>query len=191
MCDVCGSSLPFPLYPMSAEQHLPGVWDVEYTFLLASLPCCGVNLSIIGIAQVDATTAFLWNTCCQRDRDAWRFDASGSIVGPRSLDVRAMCQNAARHMFKTLPLLDEIIPDMVANLVNQFAMRVGYLADMRSVDNDFPAIGNRWFGLVHRLGCRPQVVVHLGWGGEYLAKRVIYIGDVELCRQVCCLAPGF
>jgi len=119
------------------------VWHVEDALLLASHPCFGVNLSIIGIAEVDAPTAFLGNAGGQCDRDTRRFDTGCGIVGTRSLDVRAMGQNAARHVFKTIPLLDEIIPDMVADLVNQFAVRVGDLGDMRRIDDDLAAIGDR------------------------------------------------
>src|SRR5436305_15204091 len=100
---------------MSSVQHLTSVWYEENTFLFASHPFFEVNLSIIGIAQVDAPAAFLWNASGQCDRDAWRFDAACGVVGTRSLDVRAVCQNASRHVFKAIPLLDEIIPDMVAN----------------------------------------------------------------------------
>src|SRR5438093_1609481 len=131
----------FPLYATSAVQHLTCVWYEENTFLFASHPFFGVNLSIIGIAQVDTPTAFLWNAGGQCDRDARRFDAASGIVGTRSLNVRAVCQNASRHVFKAIPLLDEIVPDMVANLVNQFTVRVGGLGDMRGVDNDFASIG--------------------------------------------------
>ena len=112
--------------------------DVEYALLFAAHPCFGVNLSIIGIAQVDAPTAFLWNAGRQCDRDARRFDAECLVVGPRSLDMRAMRQNASRYMFEAIPLLDEIIPDMVADLVNQFTVRVGDLGDMRGVDITSP-----------------------------------------------------
>ena len=80
---------------------------------------------------------------------------------------------------------------MVANLVNQLTVRVGDLGDMRGVDNDFTSVGNRWFGFVHRLGCCPQVVVHRGWGGEYPVKGAVHVGDVELCREICGVAPGF
>ena len=127
------------------------MWHVENALLFASLPCFRVNVPVIGVAQVDAPTAFLWNAGCQCDRDTRRFDTGCGIVGTRSLDVRAVCQNATWNMFKAIPLLDEIIPDMVANLVNQLTVRVGDLGDVRSVDNDFTSVGNRWFGFVHRL----------------------------------------
>src|SRR5436305_9712056 len=103
---------------MSTVQHLTCMWDIENTLVFASLPCFGVNLSIIGIAQVDAPAAFLGNAGRQGDRDARRFDAGSGIVGPRSFNVRTMGQNAAWHVFKAIPLLDEIIPDMVADLIN-------------------------------------------------------------------------
>src|SRR2546429_328716 len=102
-----------------------------------------------------------------------------------------MGQNASRQVLKAIPLLDEIIPHMVADLVNQFAVRVGDLADMRGVDDDFASVSNRRFGFVHRLGSRPQVIVHLGWGGEHLVKRTGHVGDVELRREIGGLAPGF
>src|SRR5579863_801765 len=126
---------------MSTVEHLSGVWYKEYPLLFASPPCCGVNLSIIGIAQVDAPTAFLWNAGGQCHRDARRFDAACGVVGPRSLDVRAMCQNAPRHVLKAIPLLEEILLDMVTDFVNQLTVCVGDLGDMRSVDNDFAPIG--------------------------------------------------
>src|SRR6266566_4901639 len=189
----CHSSLvnTHSLYTSSAVEHFTGVWYVKNALLFASFPCFGIDLPIIGIAQVDAPTAFLWNSGSQSNRDARRFDAECLVVGSRSLDMRAMRQDASRYMFKAIPLLDEIILDMVADLVNQFTVRVGDLGDMRGVDNDFASVGNRWFGFVHRLGCRPQVIVHLGWGGEHLVKRAVHVGDVELRREIGGLAPGF
>src|SRR5579859_7634165 len=103
---------------MSAIQHLTCVWYVEYTLLFASLPCFRVNLPIIGIAQVDAPTAFLWNAGGQCDRDARRFDAACGVVDTCSLDVCTVCQNASRHVLKAVPLLEEILLDVVADLVN-------------------------------------------------------------------------
>src|SRR6266566_4031457 len=189
----CHSSLvnTHSLYTSSAVEHFTGVWYVKNALLFASFPCFGIDLPIIGIAQVDAPTAFLWNSGSQSNRDARRLDAECLVVGSRSLDVRAMRQYASRYMFEAIPLLDEIILDMVADLVNQFTVCVGDLSDIRGVDNHFASIGNRRFGFVHRLGCRPQVVVHFGWGREYPVKRAVYIGDVELCREICCMTPRF
>src|SRR5579883_1427714 len=169
-------------------EYLTSMWDVENALLFAAHPCLRVDLSIIGIAQVDASAAFLWDACGQRNRDARRFDAGCGVVGSRSLDMRAVRQNTARHVLKTLPLLDEIIPDVVADFVNQFAVSVGDLGDMRCVDNDFAAIGNRRFGFVHGLGRRPQIIVHLSRGGEDALKWTVDADDVELRGQIGCLA---
>src|SRR5207253_8666451 len=117
------------------------MWHVEDALLFASLPCCGVNLPIIGIAQVDEPTAFLWNARSQRHRDARRFNATCGVVGTRSLDVCAMGQNAARDILKAVPLLEEIIPYMVTDFVDKFAVRVGALGAMRGVDDDFASVG--------------------------------------------------
>src|SRR5437763_1767715 len=121
------------------------------------LPRCQMSFASTSISSIFTGSA------SQGNRDTRRLDAECLVVRPRSLDMRAMRQNASRYMFEAIPLLDEIIPDMVAALVNQFTVRVGDLGDMRGVDNDFASTGNRRFGFVHRLGCRPQVVVHFGW----------------------------
>src|SRR5713101_1425627 len=91
------------LYTSSTVEHFTGVWYVKNALLLASFPCFGIDLPMIGITQVDAPTAFFGNSGSQRDRDARRFDAECLVVGPRSLDVRAMRQNASRYMFKAIP----------------------------------------------------------------------------------------
>ena len=49
--------------------------DEEDALLFVSYPCFRVNFSIIGISQIEAQTAFLWNAGGQRDLDARRFDA--------------------------------------------------------------------------------------------------------------------
>src|SRR6266568_3031168 len=98
MTSNCVISPLLPLYTVSAAQHLTRVRHVEHALLFPSRPCFGVNLPVIGIAQVDAPAAFLWNTRSQRHRDARRFDTAFCVVGTRSLNVRAMCQNAPRHV---------------------------------------------------------------------------------------------
>src|SRR6266487_2901053 len=125
---------------MSTVQHLSGVGDVEDALLFASLPGFGVDVPIIGIAQVDAPAAFLGNAGGQCDRDARRLDTGYGIVGPCPLDVRAVGQNAARHMLIAIPLLDQIIPDVIAHLVNQIAVCIGDLGDMGGVDDDFASV---------------------------------------------------
>src|SRR5205085_1945689 len=111
-------------------EHLPRMWHEQDSLLFSPFPHFGVDLPIVNIAQVHPMAAFFGDAGCQRDLDARRLGATGAVVGACPFDVRAVCQDGAWHIFETLPLLEEIVPHVVAHLVDQLAVRVGYLADM-------------------------------------------------------------
>src|SRR5579884_3982887 len=122
-------------------------------------PGLRVDLAIIAVTQVDAAAALLWNARCQRDRNARRLYPACRVIASCSFHVRAVREDTARHVFEALPLLEKIVFDVIAYLVDQPAMRIGDLANMWRVDNHLAAISNRRLRFIHRLRPRPEVVV--------------------------------
>ena len=71
-----------------------------------------------------------------------------------------MRKHAPRVMFELVPLLQKIIPTMVADLLDELPVRDGDFMDMRRVDDEFASIGDDWFELIHSLASNPKVVIH-------------------------------
>src|SRR5260370_34060186 len=174
----------------SAIEYLACMGDKQYTLLFAAFPFPGINVPVVCIAQVHEPAAFFGYASCQRDLDARSFNAAGFLVGSRPFDMRAVRENTARNIFPAFPLFEKIIPHMITDLVAQLPMRVGYLREMRRVDNDLTAIGNRWLCFVHGFGRCPQVIVNCRWHGEHAFKELLHTDDIEVCREIGCLAPG-
>ena len=79
---------------------------------------------------------------------------------PEPSHVRRVRQDAAGIVLETLPLRQEVVAAVVADLVEQLAVDVADLGDVRRVDHDLAAVGHRRLDLVHALRGGPQVVVH-------------------------------
>ena len=67
---------------------------------------------------------------------------------------------------------------MIADLVDDAAVHVADLADVRRVNHDFAAIGDDRLGLVHAFRGRPEVVVHRRHHREHALERPIDPDDV-------------
>ena len=64
-----------------AVEDFAGVGDDEDAFLFAPLPCMGVDVAVVEVAEVDAAAAFCRDAGCQCYLDARRFGVGGEIVG--------------------------------------------------------------------------------------------------------------
>src|SRR6266852_3777125 len=133
----------------SAVEHLTRVGHEQNALLFAPFPRLWVNLLVVCITKVNKPAAFFRDTGCQGHLDARRFNTCGRVIFACSLNVCAMGKNAARNIFETFPLLQKIIPHMVAYLVNELSMRIGYLGEMRCIDNDLAPVSYSRLGFVH------------------------------------------
>jgi alpha-glucuronidase len=86
--------------------------------VFASFPFLGVDLFVVGVAQVDSMAAFFRDGGCKCYLDAGFFNLACGIVCACSLDVRAMGENAARDIFEAIPLFKKIISYVITDLVD-------------------------------------------------------------------------
>src|SRR6202158_5779438 len=93
-----------------------------------------------------------------------------------------MRQYAAGVMLEAVPLLQEVVTAVVSNFIDDLAVSVAEFGDMRSVDDDLGAVGNRRFELVHPLGGGPNIVVHCGHDREDPPERLGHVGDMLFFR---------
>ena len=124
-------------------EDFAGVVDDQCPFILFAFVIGYVYLPGIHIAEVYFFAPAFGDAGCKRYVDPRLFNAVDKC--PDSLDVGRMCGYAAREVFEPVPLLEEIIPCMVANLVDDLAVRVRNLGDMRCVDNQCSAVGHYRF----------------------------------------------
>src|SRR5260370_16039246 len=133
----------------SAVEHLTRVGHEQNALLFAPFPCLWVNLLVVCIPKVSTPAAFFRNAGCQGHLDARRFNTCGRVIFACSLNVCAMGKNAARNILEAFPLLQKIIPHMVTYLVNELSMRIGYLGEMRCIDDDLASVSYSRLGFVH------------------------------------------
>src|SRR5260370_24552149 len=105
------------------------------------------------------STALLGNASSQGHLDAGRFNSAGCIICTRSFDMRAVGENAARHIFEAIPLFEKIIPHVVTYLVDQLPIRVAYLGDLWRVDNDLAPVSDCRLRFVARLCLSPHLFI--------------------------------
>src|SRR4051812_7825764 len=99
-------------------------------------------------------------------------------------------KHAAGVVLETVPLLHEVVAAVVADLVDQIAMRVTDLSNMWCVDHDFATVGYSRLDLVHTFAGGPHVVIHFRHHAEHAAKGVIHVKNVLLRREFRCCVPG-
>src|SRR6266567_7805799 len=154
------------------------------------LPLLEVYVAVVAISKVDAPAALLGNTCRQCHLHTRCFNTTGSIIATCTFDVRTMCKNTAGNIFEALPLLEKIVTHVIANLVDEFSMRIGNFSDMRRINNDFAPIGNGWLCFVHRFGGRPEVIIDGCRSRKNTLNRTLNIDNVQLRGEISGLAPG-
>src|SRR5580693_5647400 len=101
-----------------------------------------------------------------------------------------MCQNASGIIPESFPLREEIVTAMVANLFDDLSVNKTDITDVRCEDDHLAAIGHCRLALVHALGARPEIGVHLGHDREHALRRLVYPDDVALCGKTGARLPG-
>ena len=69
--------------------------------------------SRIHVADVDPLAALPRDPGRQRDADARRLDAAGTVERPEPLQVRGVRKDAARIVLEAIPLRDEVVAAVV------------------------------------------------------------------------------
>ena len=110
----------------------------------------------------------------QTHSDTRFLHTGGGIVGTQSLHVGGVGEHAAGVVLELVPLRNKVVAAVVANLVDQLAVRVADLINMRAVDHDFAAIGNGRLHLVHAFGGGPEIVIHLGHDRKHSAEGLLH-----------------
>src|SRR2546430_8050339 len=166
----------------SSIQHLPRVADGQETLIFTIDPVLRGDVAVVQVTEIDEPTAGFWNPSGQGDLDPRLFHAGAGIVAAGSLHVRAVRLDHAGDAGEAVCLLQEVVAHVVADLVDQLAMRVGHLGEVRRVDDHLTAVRYGRLCLVHGLGRGPEVVVELRRHRQYTLECPGNVDDLQLCR---------
>ena len=95
-------------------------------------------------------------------------------------DVGGVCEDAAGDVAEAVHLREEVVAGMVADALDEVAVRDADLADVRGVDDELAAIGDDGFEFIHALSGDPDVGVHRWSDGEDAFVRTVFEDDVGL-----------
>src|ERR1051325_5912792 len=101
-----------------------------------------------------------------------------------------MREDTPGNIFEPVPLFEEIVAAMVANGLDMVAVTDADFPEVRSVNNQFPAIREHGFELIHAFARGPKFVVHWRAAGDDGLKRLFFVGDVEFAGEVAGFVPG-
>jgi hypothetical protein len=76
-------------------------------------------------------------------------------------------EDASGEKAETVPVLEEVIAAVIADLADDCSVDVAYFANVRCVDDDLTAVGDGRLTLVHAFGAGPEVGVHFGHDGKH------------------------
>src|SRR5262245_45347731 len=170
-------------------QHFTCFWHQQDPFRFPAFPFIEIDYIRVQVAEVEGLAPFFRNLCCQCDIDARRFNGLLGIISTDSSQVRAVGDDAPRMMFEPIPLLHEIIADVVADFVHHAAVRVADLLDMRRVNDDFPPVFDRGLEFVHSFRRRPNVGIHWRHDRQDTSEWLIDPVDMEFGGKIAGCLP--
>ena len=115
------------------EKHLAGFGHEQNAFVLTIREIFGADGVRIAVAEIDLPASLLGDLRGERDLDAAFFDAVFKCAD--AAHVRRMREHAPRNIFELVPLLQKIIPAMVADLVDVVAVADTHLLQVRRVND--------------------------------------------------------
>lgn len=148
----------------------------------------GVDGSRVAVGEVDAGANFGGNSGGESHLDAGVFDAV--FKSASSADMGGVSEDTAGDVGKAVPLLEEVVSDMVADFLDQFSVSDGDLVHVGGVDDEFATIGDDGFELVHAFARDPEFIVHGRGAGEDLPVGFVAPTDVDLRGEAGGLIPG-
>ena len=112
----------------------------------------------VAIAQVDLPAVRLRNPGGQGHPSPRGLDAI--LIGAAAKHVRAVCKGSPGQVLEPIPLLQEVVPTVVADLTDKLTVHHANLVEVGCVDDELPACSQDRFQLVHGLRPDPELVVH-------------------------------
>ena len=91
-----------------------------------------------------------------------------------------MCHHSTGIPFESLPLFQEVVANVVADFIDDFAVSVADLIKIWVVNHDFAAIGDGRLHLVHAFCGGPQIVIHRRHYREHAPVWLVHPLDVDL-----------
>ena len=164
------------------KKHFARFGNEQDAFILTVGEIFLANGCGIAVAQVDFAADLRRDA--GRQRDPGPGDFLSIFERPLAIDVTAMSEHAPGEMLEAIPLFQKIIPAMIADFQKHFAVRHTNLANMRGVNDQFPAIGQHRFQLVHAFSARPQLVIHGRRTGKDGVERVVFADDMPLAGKL-------
>src|SRR6266550_2197358 len=110
------------------EEHLTGFRHQQHPFIFAIRVVLDANALRVTVAEVNLLADFGRNGGRQSDLGATFLDAV--LVSSDAANVSGMRQHTPWIMLKLIPLLQEIVPAMVANFLNHTPVSHANLPDM-------------------------------------------------------------
>src|SRR6185295_3619384 len=151
------------------------------TLIFASLPIFKPDTLRVYVVQIQASATFFGDAGRERNFYPQSLDARRRVVCALPYQVRGMRNYATRHIGKSVPLLEKVIPAVIANAVEESSVGITEFRNVRSIENDLAAIRDGRLEFVHALGAGPDVVIHLGQDRKSAAKRTIFPSHVLSC----------
>ncbi len=93
-----------------------------------------------------------------------------------------MRQHTQRNVLETIPILQKVRQNVIADLVDVFSMHMADHIQVWRINDYFATEGDGRFKLVHGLSGGPEFVVHLGCAGKHTLKGLLAPVNMALRR---------
>jgi len=170
------------------EEAFPRFRHMEDALVFTVCKIVGVDRGGVAVAEVDPA-AFLLRYP-RGERHAHARDLSPVLVGPDAVDVRRMGEDAPGVILEALPLFQEVVAAVVADLPDQPPVHLGNLAEVRRIDDELAAVRHDRLQFIHALPGDPELVIHRWRARQDGVERTVLAGDMDLGRKVAGGIPG-
>ncbi len=127
-------------------KNLAGLGHEQNAFALAVGEVCDLDALGIAITEVDGAAGVRGDLSGEGDSGAWLFLSLAESA--QAEHMRGMCQNAPGMMFDFIPVGEEVVTAVVADLFDDPSVGDAELGDVRRVDDELAGIGQYGFELV-------------------------------------------
>lgn len=169
-------------------EHFAGFGDIEDAFSLAVLEIFRADTGGVAITEVDFPAGGFGDASGEGDLDATIFDAV--LEATDAAHMGRMGQDAPRVMGEAVPLLEEVIPAVVADFFDEGAVGDGDFMNMGGVDDELAAICDDRLEFIHAFATDPKLVIHEGGAGEDRVEGARFADDMKFLGEVAGLIPG-
>ena len=124
------------------EKAFPGLPDKEHALGLPVRVALDVDRPPIAVAEVDFPALRFAKPRRQRHADPRSLDSGLLVVSAYPVDVRRVGEDPPRLVLESIPLLQEVVPAVVADLSDVVPMRDRYFVEVRGIDDEFATVGD-------------------------------------------------